>query len=208
LRRSFCGLCYGFGLCSSADSSISADRLSSPAVALGSSLSQYRSVDFLDNTHLMIIPASLFVFMNYSEIGYTHKLDRTTVTVEAPSMLATSTIPVSAGASSSTWAATGSTAPVVAGALASLLPSTLAAHQRQSPAVPHPARLLQRWGQDCGSSQMLLPPCPKCPLLPDPRGQTMEYPVTTQDSTVSMQYSMLSTRLHYSRNSPPGRLIR
>jgi hypothetical protein len=84
------------------DSSTPADQPSSPAAALGSSPSQDRSVDFLHNTILMIIQARLLVYMNYSEIGYTHKLDRTTVTVGAPSMLAISTIPASAGASSST----------------------------------------------------------------------------------------------------------
>jgi hypothetical protein len=50
----------------------------------------------------MIIEARLFVYMKYSKIGYTHKLDRTTVTVGAPSILAISTILASAGASSST----------------------------------------------------------------------------------------------------------
>jgi hypothetical protein len=51
--------------------------------------------------------------MNYSEIDYTHKLDRTTVTVRAPSMLAISTSPTSTGASSSTRATTGAAVPVV-----------------------------------------------------------------------------------------------
>jgi hypothetical protein len=49
----------------------------------------------------MIIEARLFVYMKYLKIGYTHKLDRTTVTVGAPSILAISTILASAGASSS-----------------------------------------------------------------------------------------------------------
>jgi hypothetical protein len=53
-------------------------------------------------------------YMYYSGIDFTYKLDRTTVTVGAPSMLAISTSPASAGASSSTWATTGSTSPVVA----------------------------------------------------------------------------------------------
>jgi hypothetical protein len=51
--------------------------------------------------------------MTYSETSYIHKLDRTTVTVGAPSMLAISTIPASAGASSSTWAPHDSSAPAV-----------------------------------------------------------------------------------------------
>jgi hypothetical protein len=50
----------------------------------------------------------------YSGMVFTYKLDQTTVTVGAPSMLAISTSPTSAGASSSAWAATGSPAPVVA----------------------------------------------------------------------------------------------
>jgi hypothetical protein len=58
-----------------ADSSTSADRSSSPAAALGSSPSQDRSVDFLHNTTPMIRQARLSIYMNYSEIGYTHKLD-------------------------------------------------------------------------------------------------------------------------------------
>jgi hypothetical protein len=52
--------------------------------------------------------------MYYSKIDFTYKLDRTTVTVEAPSILAMSISPASAGASSSVWATTGSTVPVVA----------------------------------------------------------------------------------------------
>jgi hypothetical protein len=52
--------------------------------------------------------------MYYSKIDFTHKLDRTTVTVGAQSMLAMSTSPASAGASSSTWATTGSSVLVVA----------------------------------------------------------------------------------------------
>jgi hypothetical protein len=67
-------------------------------------------VDFLHNTISMIIQARLLVYMNYSDIVYTHKLDQTIVTVGAPSMLAISTSPASAGASSSTRASPGSTA--------------------------------------------------------------------------------------------------
>jgi hypothetical protein len=70
-------------------------------------------VDFLHNTIPMIIRARLLAYTNYSEIGYTHKLDRTIVTVGAPSMLAISTSPASTGASSSTQASPGSTAPAV-----------------------------------------------------------------------------------------------
>jgi hypothetical protein len=96
-----------------ADTSTSVDRPSSPAAALGSSSSQDRSVDFLHNTIPMISQTRLWAYINYSAIGFTHKLDRTTVTVGAPSMLAISTSPASAGASSWTRASPGSTAPVV-----------------------------------------------------------------------------------------------
>jgi hypothetical protein len=62
----------------------------------------------------VIIQARLPTYMYYSKIDFTHKLDCTIVTVGAPSMLAMSTSPTSAGASSSTWETTGSTAPVAA----------------------------------------------------------------------------------------------
>jgi hypothetical protein len=107
------GLCYGFGQ----RKRCGFLNLRRPAIftscALGPSPSQDRSVDFLHNTISMIIQARLSVYMNYSEIGYTHKLDRTTVTVGAPSMLAISTSPASAGVSSSTRASPGSTAPAI-----------------------------------------------------------------------------------------------
>jgi hypothetical protein len=96
------------------DSSTDGDRFSSPATALCSSPSQARSVDFLHSTALVISQARLPAYINCSKIDYTHKLHRTTVTVGAPSMLAISTSQTSAGASSSTWATTGSTVPVVA----------------------------------------------------------------------------------------------
>jgi hypothetical protein len=71
-------------------------------------------VDFLHNTNLVVSQARLPSYMNYSGMVFTYKLDRTTVTVGAPSMLAISTSPASTGASSSAWAATGPPAPVVA----------------------------------------------------------------------------------------------
>jgi hypothetical protein len=113
-----------------ADSSTSVDRSSSPTAASGSSPFQDRLVDFLHNTTPMIRQARLSIYMNYSEIGYTHKLDRTTVTVGAPSMLAISTIPASAGTSS--WATTGSIALVVAEG-SSLLFSVDAVARRRQP---------------------------------------------------------------------------
>jgi hypothetical protein len=72
-------------------------------------------VDFLHSTTPMVSHERLYIYIEYLEIGYTHKLDWTTVTVGAPCMLAISTIPASAGVSSSTWATTGSTAPVSRG---------------------------------------------------------------------------------------------
>jgi hypothetical protein len=95
-------------------SSTAGDRSSSPAATLGSSPSQDRSVDFLRNATLVISQARLPPYTYYSKIDFTHKLDRTTVTVGAPSILAISTGPTSARASSSAWATTGSTVPVVA----------------------------------------------------------------------------------------------
>jgi hypothetical protein len=71
-------------------------------------------VDFLHSAKLVISQARLPTYMYYSKIYFTYKLDRTTVMVEAPSKLAISTSPASAGASSSASVATGPPAPVVA----------------------------------------------------------------------------------------------
>jgi hypothetical protein len=145
--------------------------------------------------------------MCYSKIDFTHKLDRTTVTVGAPSMLAISTNSASAGTSSSAWATTGSTAPVVAEG-SDLLSSVDA---RGSPATVACCAVsgttASTVGAGLGSSQLLLSPCPSCLRPPDPRGQTMEYLVTTPNSNFSTQYSKTSTQLHYSRNSPHGQLF-
>jgi hypothetical protein len=59
-------------------------------------------------------PSKTIKHMYYSGMDFTYKFDRTTVTVGVPSMLAILTSPISAGASSSTWATTGSMVPVVA----------------------------------------------------------------------------------------------
>jgi hypothetical protein len=58
-------------------------------------------------------PRKIIDLHNYSRDWLHYKLDRTTVMVGAPSMQAISTIPASAGASSSTWAPSGCSAPVV-----------------------------------------------------------------------------------------------
>jgi hypothetical protein len=103
-------LAWGRGV----DSSSAADGSSSLAAASGSSPSQDKSVDFLHSTHWVVSQARLSNYMYYSGMDFTYKLDQTTVTVGVPSKLAISTSPASAGASSSTWATTGSMAPVVA----------------------------------------------------------------------------------------------
>jgi hypothetical protein len=71
-------------------------------------------VDFLHSANLVVSQARLPNYMYYSERDFTYKLDRTTVTVGAPSILAISTSPASAGAYSSASAATSPSAPVVA----------------------------------------------------------------------------------------------
>jgi hypothetical protein len=71
-------------------------------------------VDFLQSANLVVSQARLPNYMYYSGMNFTYKLDRTTVTVGAPSILAISTNPAPAGASSSTSAATGPPALVVA----------------------------------------------------------------------------------------------
>jgi hypothetical protein len=71
-------------------------------------------VDFLHGTNLVISQARLPTYTYYSKMDFTYKLDRTTVTVGAPSKLAISTSPDFADASSSAWAATGPPVPIVA----------------------------------------------------------------------------------------------
>jgi hypothetical protein len=95
------------------DSSTAGDGFSSAADVLGSSPSQDRSVDFLHSTNLVLSQARLPTYTYYSKMDFTYKPDRTTVTVGAPSKLAISTSPASAGTSSA-WVATGSPVPVVA----------------------------------------------------------------------------------------------
>jgi hypothetical protein len=53
---------------------------------LGSSPSHYKSVDFLHSATLVISQARLPPYTYYSKIDFTHKLDRTTVTVGALSI--------------------------------------------------------------------------------------------------------------------------
>jgi hypothetical protein len=67
-------------------------------------------VDFLLNTQLVVNQVQLPTHMFYLRKFFTYKLDRTTVTVGARSMLAMSTSPASAGAFSSASVAAGSSA--------------------------------------------------------------------------------------------------
>jgi hypothetical protein len=167
------------------DSSTPADRPASPAVALGSSPSHDRSVDFLHNTIPMIIQARLLVYTNYSEIGYTHKLDRTTVTVGAQVCWQYQRVQPSQVLLLRHRLLLAPRLQQSRKVLTSLLTMTAACRQ-QPLAVPSPAQLLQWWGLDCGSSHSLLPPCPRFLLPLGPQGRTTKYPATTQDSTVSI----------------------
>jgi hypothetical protein len=83
------------------DSSATGVEASSAAAVLGSSPSQDKSVDFLHSTKSVVNQVRLPSYMYYSGKIFTYKLDQTTVTVGAPSMLVMSTSPASAGASPS-----------------------------------------------------------------------------------------------------------
>jgi hypothetical protein len=106
---------------SGADSSTAGVDSSSATAVLGSSPSQVKSVDFLQSTQLVVNPVRLPNQMYYSGKISTYRLDRTTVTVGAPRMLAMLTSPASAGASSWASVAADSSATAAAG---SLLPSS------------------------------------------------------------------------------------
>jgi hypothetical protein len=84
-----------------ADSSAAGVESSSATLVLGSSPSQDKSVDFLQSTSLVVNQVRLPGYTYYSGKIFTYKLDQTTVTVGAPRLLAMSTSPASAGASSS-----------------------------------------------------------------------------------------------------------
>jgi hypothetical protein len=89
---------------------------SSATAAEGSSSSQERSVDFSEYTSRLSIKYDYHT-KYYSGRLNTYKLDRTTVTVGAPRMLAMSTSPASAGASSCASAATASSVAAAAGSV-------------------------------------------------------------------------------------------
>jgi hypothetical protein len=130
-----------------ADSSAVSAESSSATIALGSSPSQDKSVNFLHSTQLVVNQVRLPIYMYYSAKIYTYKLDRTTVTVGAPSMLAMSTSPASAR-------------PL----LRLQLPLALQQGLRLAPSCPQQlapaARLLSRWGLGCGFFQPVPPPSP------------------------------------------------
>jgi hypothetical protein len=84
-----------------ADSSAVGVEASSAATSMGSSASQDKSVDFLKSTSLVVNQVRLPSYTYYSGKIFTYKLDRTTVTVGAPSMLAMLTSLASAGTLSS-----------------------------------------------------------------------------------------------------------
>jgi hypothetical protein len=113
---------------------------------LGSSPSLDKSVDFLHSTNSMISQARLPTYMYYLKIDSTYKLDRTPVTVGAPSILAISTCPVSAGASSSARAAIGPPVLVVAEGFG--LFSSAGACNSAVTDVPSVARSPLQWGLD------------------------------------------------------------
>jgi hypothetical protein len=83
---------------------------SSAITVLGSFSSQVKSVDFLHSMQLVVNQVRPQNYMCYKGKIFTYKLDRTIVTVGAPSMLAMLTSPASAGASSSALVAAGSSA--------------------------------------------------------------------------------------------------
>jgi hypothetical protein len=88
---------------------------SSATAAVGSSPSQDKSVDFLQEYTSRLSIRHDYHIKYYSGRFNTYKLDRTTVTVGAPRMLAMSTSPPSAGASSYVSAAAASSVVVAVG---------------------------------------------------------------------------------------------
>jgi hypothetical protein len=101
------------------DSSAGGTAYSSATAVEGSSPSQDRSVDFLQKyTNWLSIKLDYYT-KYYSGRSNTYKLDRIIVTVGAPRMLAMSTNPPSAGASSYAPASAASSAATAAGAVLS-----------------------------------------------------------------------------------------
>jgi hypothetical protein len=207
-----CGVASTIGAMDSArgrdaDFSTVGDQFSLLAVALGSSPSQDRSVDFLHSTTSVISQARLPTYLNYSKIDYTHKLDRTTVTVGAPSMLAISTSPASAGASSSTWATTCSTAPVAA--KGSGLLSSVGARGSPVTAACYAVSGMVASTVGDGLSLLLVAPPTVSQFSSSPWSTGSDGGISCDTSRFNCQHVVLygSTRLHYSMNSPLGQSI-
>jgi hypothetical protein len=143
--------------------------------------------------------------MYYSQIDFTHKLDRTTVTVGAPSMLAMSTSPASAGTSSSTWATTRSSVPVVVEG-SGLLSSGDA---RGSPASVACCAGFGTTSSKAGAGLRLLSVAPPTvshsPSSPWSAGSDDGISCDTSKFNCQHAKSKTSTRLLYSRNLPRGR---
>jgi hypothetical protein len=153
----------------------------------------------MHSANLVVSQARLPNYMYYSGMDFTYKLDRTTVTVGAPSILAISTSPTSVGTSSSASAATGP--PALAVAEGSGLPSSV-----NGGLSPAPVTYCANSGMislTVGTRLQLLsvnpPTVSQSSSSPDPRGRTMESPAIRLSACNA---SRTSTRLLYSRNLP------
>jgi hypothetical protein len=128
--------------------------------------------------------------MYYSGRINTYKLDRTTVTVGAPRVLAMSTSPASAGASSYASVAAASSGAAVAG---SVLPSATGAGTSSAP------RALPWWGLGYDYPLQAPSPYPNHLRHPTQRGSEGGISCKQGNFVVSMQHRDISTRLPYSR---------
>jgi hypothetical protein len=131
-------------------------------------------VDFLQSTQLVVNQVRLPNQMYYSGKIFTYRLDRTTVTVGAPRILAMSTSPASTGLSSWASVAVGSSATATAD---SVIPSATGASASVAP------RVLLRWGLGCGWLQPALPPYPSCLHPLGLRGRKAESPASNRISS-------------------------
>jgi hypothetical protein len=125
--------------------------------------------------HKMVVnPVRLPHPMYYLGRINTYKLDRTTVTVGAPRILAMSTSPASAGASS---CASVDAASSVAAAAGSVLPQQQGAGVSSAPRVP------PWWGLGNDYPQLAPPPCPNRLRHPAQRGQKVASPASKGTSS-------------------------
>jgi hypothetical protein len=116
---------------------------------------------------LVVNPVRLPNLMYYSGRISTYRLDRTTVTVGAPRMLAISTNPASAGAFSWASVAAASSATAAAG----VVPSLATGGWRDNAPRVH-----LRWGLGSGWLQLALPLCPNRLRHPALRGRKAASP--------------------------------